>query len=375
VQLLNGNDIFSINVIAITIIITSFIVRAILWCWMMRCTLTKFWLMILPSLNQYMLLLLLIIVSFVCINQRSSGRMLIWSSRRVNSLIILVIMLTCSWVCVLIEVHENILYLSLLWWIHYHNNGLSWSWSYQVRCCCACYRLMINKLITTSSIVLCCGRTSHTTSIMCIESVWGWACSSLLVSLLLVAHKITSSNTATCWGLPFRGSLLLMLLLILLVIIIWKVCVSSILLLLLIPIITSKEFPMLIHELLANGQELLCVLRIPLSLIGRCRLSDFEKVIVSYLLSFVWSIIYLGIAHLLLLNIVIRITCLKRLLLISRNTFLVFLGASCHWRLFLSRWSSCTTHFRYCSMSIPGSLINCMAVLRAWYLIMRGVPT
>jgi hypothetical protein len=132
---------------------------------------------------------------------------------------------------------------------------------------------------------------------------------------------------------------------------------------------------MLIHKLLANGQELLCVLRIPLSLIGRCRFSNFEKVIVSYLLSFVWPIINLGVAHLLLLNVVMRIIGLEWLLLILRNTFLVFLRASSHWRLFLCRWSCCPTHFGYCSMSICCPLINNMTLLRAGHLIMRGIPT
>jgi hypothetical protein len=132
---------------------------------------------------------------------------------------------------------------------------------------------------------------------------------------------------------------------------------------------------MLIHKLLANGQELLCVLRISLSLIGRCRFSNFEKVIVSYLLSFVWPVINFGIAHLLLLNVVMRITCLERLLLILRNTFLIFLCASSHWRLFLCGWSCCPTHFGYCSMSISCSLINNMTLLRAGHLIMRGIPT
>jgi hypothetical protein len=132
---------------------------------------------------------------------------------------------------------------------------------------------------------------------------------------------------------------------------------------------------MLVHKLLADGQELLCILRIPLSLIGRCRFSNFEKVIVSYLLSFVWSIINLGIAHVLLLNVVMRIICLERFLLILRNTFLVFLCASSHWRLFLCRWGCCPTHLGYWSMSISCSLINNMTLLRARHLIMRRIPT
>ena len=150
--------------------------------------------------------------------------MLVWNSSWVQSLFI-VMVLTCSWVSVLVKVHQDILNLCLLWRVHYHDNRRCWLRSSgHISCSSIPYCIVTRELIACASILL-------TQTVIRVKSLGSRSSSRFLLGLLLTTHEAGSTNTSTSRCLAFWGSLLLV------VVTRCEIIVSCILVLLLISII------------------------------------------------------------------------------------------------------------------------------------------
>ena len=177
----------------------------------------------------------------------------VWDSCRVHSVIILLVM-TRPWIGVLVEVHEYVLNLCLLWGIHHHHNWLPW-------CHLGTWLLIAVEILATGSRVLLLMLSWACSSIVSVESLGSGPSSGLLCSLLLsrrtsliVAGEEPCSHwRSTCRSLSLRCSLMIAAL----HIIVWrrtvsKVSVVSCVLLLVprIPIVHSCILILLIIHLL-----------------------------------------------------------------------------------------------------------------------------
>jgi len=193
-------------------------------------------------------------------NNWGSRWMLVRDPCWIDSLIVLV-MLACSRIRVLVEVHQYVLDLRLFWWIHYHHNRLRRrsTWGHRA---CVCLRLVMlwNEFVAAPEI-------GAWRSIVSIEGLWSRTCPSLFRWLLLSTHKTPTSKSswAWSWGLSLRSSLLLLLLYLLLMvvdIVIWcKVSMSSVLVMLVCVscinvVSTCRKLCVLIHKLLTKSKKL-----------------------------------------------------------------------------------------------------------------------
>ena len=150
----------------------------------------------------------------------------------IHSMIILVMISTR--ICILIEVHQDILNLSLFRRVHYHDNWWRWCtidilWIRSARC-----RLMTYEF-AACKIVLCIS-----TAIMCIECLWGWASPCLLSALFCRASSLVhKSRGPSSWSLPLWWPLWIANLMNgLLIIVLGEVGVRSVLLVTLVSLIT-----------------------------------------------------------------------------------------------------------------------------------------